>query len=179
MWMRAGLHGELIDSVDGHRSRHGVAAALLGDVGDRHAFDVVLVQVGGAGASVDARVSVIGAGSSVVVRVFLDAGHQVLEGGGVARATIHRERELRIEFVLNGSAGGRVGRVQHGGSIGDGDGGALSADGQLQGQSKDRGVVDRDILLHQALKAFGDDFNVVLAGLQRLDGIRSCTTGDA
>jgi hypothetical protein len=53
----AGLHGELIDRIDRNGMRHGIAAALLGDVGYGHAFDVVLVEVGLASAAVDARIS--------------------------------------------------------------------------------------------------------------------------
>ena len=148
---------------------YGNAAALLGDAGNRDAFDVVLVEVGLAGASVDAGVSVIGALSGVVGGFFLHARHEVLERRGIAGAAVHGERKLGIQIIFDGAAERRVGGIEKRGSVGHGDGLIGAADGELQIQAEHAGVVDGDVLLEEPLKAFGNHFDVVSPGCRIIE----------
>src|SRR6185437_8063582 len=169
----AGDDRKLVDCIDGDCVGDRVVAALLRDVGDGNAFDVVFVEVGLAAAAVDAGVAIVGAGPVGGSGILLHAGHQVLEGGRIARAAVHGERKFGVKLVLNGAAERRVGGVEEGRSVGDGDGLFASTDSKLQREAENGGVVDGNILLKQALEAFGDDFNVVVAGLQRQQHILS------
>ena len=105
----------------------------------------------------------------LLCRIFLHAGHQVLEGGRIARAAVHRERKLRIELILDGAAERGVGgvRATAGASV------TVTVvfsppTVSFSGKPSTGGVVDGDVLLEQAIEAFGDDLDVVWAGLQRL-----------
>ena len=174
-----GLNGELIDRIDRDGVGYGNATALRGDVGYGHAVDVVFVEAGCAGSTIDSRGAACGVGgvtfrvNTVIGRIFLNSGHQVLEGCWIARVSVHRKGKLGIELIFNGSAQCCVGGIQRWRGVGDGDRGILAADGKLDIQAIHRGVINIDVLLQNSLKAFGYDFDIVGADSQRGDGIVS------
>ena len=97
----AGLDLELIDGVDRDAERQVPAFALDDGVGDRDAFDV---HVGG---------EVLAAHHVAPAADRLHARHQEHERGRIARpASVHHERQRRVDLVADRLPEPRVGRRQ-------------------------------------------------------------------